>query len=66
MRLRIEKDALGEVSIPQEAYYGIGTVRSKEAFQITKHGLSRQMIKALALCKKIIAEFGKLDKLFEQ
>lgn len=56
MRLRIEKDALGEVSIPQEAYYGIGTVRSKEAFQITKHGLSRQMIKALALCKKIIAK----------
>ena len=55
-RCRIERDALGEVAIPQEAYYGIGTVRSKEAFQITKHGLSRQMIKSLALCKKIIAK----------
>ncbi len=40
MRYRVERDALGEVNIPQEAYYGIGTVRSKDAFQITKHGLS--------------------------
>lgn len=55
MRYRVEKDALGEVNIPQEAYYGIGTVRSKDAFEITKHGLSRQMIKALATIKKVNA-----------
>ena len=66
MRCRIEKDRLGEVSIPQEAYYGIGTVRSKEAFQITKHGLSRQMIKALALCKKIIAQTNSDMGLLEE
>lgn len=66
MRCRIERDRLGEVAIPQEAYYGIGTVRSKDAFQLTKHGLSRQMIKALALCKKVIAktnsDMGLLEK----
>ena len=56
MRYRVERDALGEVNIPQEAYYGIGTVRSKDAFQITKHGLSRQMIKALAIIKKVNAK----------
>lgn len=56
MRFRIEKDALGEMQIPQEAYYGIGTLRSKEAFQITKHVLSRQMIKALAITKKVNAK----------
>ena len=56
MRFRIEKDALGEMQIPLEAYYGIGTLRSKEAFQITKHVLSRQMIKALATTKKVVAK----------
>lgn len=54
MRYRIEKDNLGEKTIPQEAYYGLGTDRSKETFQLTKHGMSRQMIKALALSLKVI------------
>lgn len=56
MRYRIEKDNLGEKTIAQEAYYGIATDRSKEAFQLTKHGLSRQMIKALTLVQKVICK----------
>ena len=52
MRYRIEKDSLGERIIPAEAYYGINSLRSKEAFEITKHGLCRQNIKALASIKK--------------
>ena len=56
MKTRIEKDALGEVEIPYEAYYGIYTYRSKESFQITKRGLSRQMIKSLATVKKACAK----------
>ncbi len=59
MRFRIEEDKLGQLQIPQEAYYGIGTIRSKEAFQLTKHGLSRQMIKSLALVKKVAALTNK-------
>lgn len=66
MKTRIEKDSLGEVEIPYEAYYGIYTHRSKENFQITKRGLSRQMIKALANVKKACAranqEVGLMDE----
>lgn len=66
MRYRTEKDKLGEKTISQEAYYGIGTSRSKDAFQLTKHGLSRQMIKALALVKKVICVTnGKMGFLTE-
>lgn len=52
MKTRIEKDSLGEVEIPYEAYYGIYTSRSKDNFQITKRSISRQMIKSLAIVKK--------------
>lgn len=51
MRFRIEQDYLGTKKVPKEAYYGIQSLRSKENFQITKRGLSRQMIKALAVVK---------------
>lgn len=52
MKYRTEKDAIGEIRIPQEAYYGINTLRSKNNFDITKRGIPRQMIKALAYVKK--------------
>lgn len=65
MRYRIEKDSLGEKQIPAEAYYGIHTLRGKENFEITKRGISRQMIKALAIVKKSAAQannyLGLLD-----
>ena len=56
MRYRIEKDALGEKQISAEAYYGIHTLRGKENFELTKRGLNRQMIKALATIKKSAAK----------
>ena len=66
MKSRIEKDSLGEVEIPQEAYYGIYTYRNKESFQITKRGISKQMVKSLAIVKKACAfanfECGLLTK----
>ncbi len=52
MKYRTEKDAIGEIKIPAEAYYGINTLRSKNNFDITKRGIPRQMIKALAYVKK--------------
>lgn len=55
MRLRIEKDELGEVVIPAELYYGIHTYRAKENFQISKRPICRQMIKGLATVKKAAA-----------
>lgn len=56
MRYRIEKDLLGERQVPAEAYYGIETLRGKENFEITKRGICRQMIKALAIVKKAAAK----------
>ena len=66
MRYRLEKDKIGELKLPAEAYYGIHTGRSKETFALTKHGLNRQMIKALSNIKKSAAktnyQIGLLDK----
>lgn len=56
MRYRIEKDSLGELKVPAEVYYGIQTLRSKENFDITKRGISRQMLKALVIVKKACAK----------
>jgi aspartate ammonia-lyase len=56
VRYRIERDDLGERQVPAEAYYGIQTLRAKENFSITKRGLNRQMIKALAVVKKAAAK----------
>ena len=56
MKVRIEKDELGIKEIPQEAYYGIQTLRSKENFDIVQKPISRNMIKALAIIKKAAAK----------
>ena len=66
MRYRIEKDQLGERQVPAEAYYGIETLRGKENFEITKRGIYRQLIKALAIVKKAAAkanfDAGNIDE----
>lgn len=56
MRYRIEIDAIGELQLPAEAYYGIHTARSANNFAITKRGINRQMIKALTIVKKSAAK----------
>ncbi len=55
MKNRIEKDDIGEMEIPLNAYYGISTLRSKEHFSITKVKVHKQMIKSLATIKKACA-----------
>lgn len=56
MRYRIERDSLGERQVPADAYYGIETLKGKENFEITKRGICRQLIKALAIVKKAAAK----------
>ncbi len=65
MRYRIENDSLGSKQVPAEAYYGIETLRGKENFEITKRGISRQMIKALALVKKAAANANSSCELLD-
>jgi len=55
MRYRVETDFLGEVKIPQDAYYGIQSARAKENFAITNQRIHKQMIKGLATVKRAAA-----------
>ena len=55
MEFRIEKDTLGEVQVPLDAYYGSQTVRSIQFFSIGKEKMPLEIIYALALIKKACA-----------
>src|SRR5690625_1561964 len=63
---RVETDFLGEKKIPQDAYYGVQTVRAYENFPITGRQIDRHLIVALAIVKKSAAqanlEIGQLDQ----
>ncbi len=52
MEERAEFDALGEVKIPADAYYGVQTKRAADNFPITGYPVHSALIKSLALVKK--------------
>jgi aspartate ammonia-lyase len=68
MGYRIEKDFLGEKQIPDDAYWGVQTLRGKENFLITNMPISREpyFVKAFGYVKKAAAmanrDLGVLDK----
>ncbi|MFX1273288.1 MAG: class II fumarate hydratase [Promethearchaeota archaeon] len=49
---RIEKDVLGELKVPAEAYWGINTQRALTNFKISGRRMPEQFILALATVKK--------------
>ncbi len=53
---RIEKDPLGQKEVPEEAYYGIQTLRAMENFPISGIKTYPEFIKATAIVKKATAE----------
>jgi fumarate hydratase class II len=53
---RVEKDSLGEVSVPSWAYYGAQTQRAVENFPISGRGFSRHFIRCLGIVKKACAQ----------
>lgn len=55
MGYRLEHDLLGEKLVPEEAYYGIHTLRAAENFPLTGRMLHRELITALAEVKKAAA-----------
>lgn len=65
---RIERDFLGEAEIPNDAYYGVQTVRARENFKITGRTLHEfpQFIKGLAYTKKGAALANALLGALEQ
>src|SRR3989442_1563910 len=68
MEFRIEKDTMGEVKVPADAYYGAQTQRSIDNFKIAQdiNKMPREIIRAFAYLKKAAAltnlEAGVLPK----
>jgi len=67
MKYRIEKDFLGEKQIPENAYYGVQTLRGRDNFHITGMPVSAEphFVKAFGYVKKAAAmanrDLGVLD-----
>src|SRR5438552_3637528 len=57
MKYRIEKDTMGEVKVPEDAYYGAQTQRSIDNFKIAQdiNRMPKEIISAFAYLKKAAA-----------
>jgi fumarate hydratase class II len=64
--MRLEKDTMGELAVPAEAYYGVQTARAVQNFPISALRFPRSFIRALGLIKwtaaSVNASLGLLDK----
>jgi len=56
MTTRTERDSMGEMQVPADAYYGASTARAVENFPISDLRFSRQFIAALGLIKSACAQ----------
>ncbi len=63
---RIERDSMGEVAVPADAFYGAQTQRAVENFPISNLRFPREFIRAVSLVKLAAAranmDLGLLDK----
>src|SRR3954469_9362539 len=63
---RTERDSMGEMQVPAEAYYGAQTARAAENFPISDLRFSRRFIAAMGLikwaCAQINFELGLIDE----
>jgi aspartate ammonia-lyase len=59
--MRTEKDSLGELEVPDDAYYGIQTVRCSNNYKVSRHTYSEypEVIAAVAEIKKACALTNK-------
>lgn len=66
MKERLEKDALGELAVPESAYWGIHTQRALANFQLSGKKVPFRLIQALAAVKKAAClanlELGYLEE----
>ncbi|MEH7237445.1 class II fumarate hydratase [Bacillus sp. JJ1562] len=66
MNYRIEKDTMGEIKVPVDAYWAAQTQRSIENFQIGTEKMPLEVIEAFAILKRSAATTNeKLGKLSE-
>ncbi|HWF60108.1 MAG TPA: class II fumarate hydratase [Nitrospira sp.] len=63
---RLERDTMGELAVPVEAYYGVQTARAVENFPISSLRMPRAVIRAMGMIKRAAAtvnqSLGLLDK----
>src|ERR687897_1448646 len=59
MTYRLERDPLGEVRVPADAYYGAQTVRALENFPISGLRAPSELVVATVLIKKAAAEANR-------
>jgi len=66
MEHRVEKDSLGEVQVPADAYYGASTQRAVENFPVSGQQMPAAFLKTLAMIKQMAArvnrDLGLLDE----
>ncbi len=55
MKTRQERDSIGYIEVPVEKYWGAQTQRSKQNFQIGRHAMPTEVIRAYAILKKAAA-----------
>lgn len=64
--MRIEKDSMGQVEVPEESYFGAQTMRSILHFSIGRDLMPHELIHAFGILKKaaaiVNADLGMLDK----
>ena len=64
--MRIEKDTMGTMEVPDDSYYGAQTQRAFQNFQVSNHKIPRPMIAAIAMIKRSAAivnhSLGFFDK----
>jgi fumarate hydratase, class II len=56
---RLERDSMGEMTVPADALYGASTARAVENFPISGLRFSRSFIRALGLIKQAAAEANR-------
>ncbi|MFB6069227.1 MAG: class II fumarate hydratase [Halobacterium sp.] len=56
---RIERDSLGEMQVPAEAYWGAQTQRAVENFPISDITFGRRFVRALGVVKKAAAQANR-------
>ena len=64
--MRIERDTMGELAVPADAYYGVQTARAVQNFPVSELRFPRSFIRAMGLIKWAAAtvneSLGLLDK----
>ena len=66
MKMRLEKDSLGQHEVPFHAYYGIQTQRAVENYRISGYRAHPQLISAMGMIKKAAARANRELKLIDE